>query len=194
MVLLIENRSSKIGLPYQKSESLGGLETRWWGWQFLNGLWKQRWQAGCWLHQCVLKNTLAGSKPWFLWAGTLLYHSCTHEPRNGAFYLSLPLSFNGRFLPRCCNTHICRYTCMYVYIYTYMYVNMCVCVCVYIYIYIYIYIYTCTYLYICIYFSLSFSLSLSLSFSFSFSLSLFVHDTQCVFVCLCSTRREIEAT
>jgi len=39
-----------------------GVETRWLGWQFLNGLEKQRWQAGCWLHQCVLRNTLAGSK------------------------------------------------------------------------------------------------------------------------------------
>jgi len=33
---------------------------------------KQRWQAGCWLHQCVLKNTLAGSKTWFLCPGTIL--------------------------------------------------------------------------------------------------------------------------
>jgi len=49
------------------------LETRWLGWQFLNGLKKQettrnnqRWQAGCWLHQCVLRNTLAGSFRCFL--------------------------------------------------------------------------------------------------------------------------------
>jgi len=30
---------------------------------------KQHWQAGCWLDQCVLKNTLAGSKTWFLCPG-----------------------------------------------------------------------------------------------------------------------------
>jgi len=36
-------------------------ETRWLGgWQFLNGLYKQRWQAGCLLHQYVLRNTLVG--------------------------------------------------------------------------------------------------------------------------------------
>jgi len=28
----------------------------------------KRWQAGCWLHQCVLRNTLAGSFRWFLCA------------------------------------------------------------------------------------------------------------------------------
>jgi len=64
----------KIGLGYQKSVfknwsslfSTGSVETRWLGWQFLNGLWKQRWQAGCWIHQCVLRNTLAGSNVWFL--------------------------------------------------------------------------------------------------------------------------------
>jgi len=52
---------------------MGGVETRWLGWQFLNGLSKQRWQAGCWLHQCVLRNMLAGSKTWFLCPGMTLY-------------------------------------------------------------------------------------------------------------------------
>jgi len=33
---------------------------------------KQRWQVGCWLHECVLRNTLAGSKTWFLRPGILL--------------------------------------------------------------------------------------------------------------------------
>jgi len=33
---------------------------------------KQCWQAGYWLHQRVLRNTLAGSKTWFLCPGTLL--------------------------------------------------------------------------------------------------------------------------
>jgi len=27
---------------------------------------KQHWQAECWLYQCVLRNTLAGFKTWFL--------------------------------------------------------------------------------------------------------------------------------
>jgi len=33
---------------------------------------KQRWQARCWLHQCVLRNMLAGSKTWFLCVGMTL--------------------------------------------------------------------------------------------------------------------------
>jgi len=33
---------------------------------------KQRWQAGFWLHQCVLKNSLAGSKKRFLCPGSVL--------------------------------------------------------------------------------------------------------------------------
>ena len=53
---------------YKVRVSTGGVETRWMGWQFLYGLQKQRSQAGCWLHQCVLRNTLAGSKTWFLCA------------------------------------------------------------------------------------------------------------------------------
>jgi len=36
---------------------------------------KQCWQAGCSLHQCVHRNTLAGLFRWFLWAGTTLYSS-----------------------------------------------------------------------------------------------------------------------
>jgi len=36
---------------------------------------RQRWQAGCWLHQCVLRNTLAGSKTWILCPGMTLYDS-----------------------------------------------------------------------------------------------------------------------
>jgi len=51
----------------------GCVETRWLGCQLLNGSWKQCWQAGCWLHQCVLRNSLAGSFRWFLCPGTLLY-------------------------------------------------------------------------------------------------------------------------
>jgi len=34
---------------------------------------KQRWQAGRWLHQCVLKNSLAGLFRWSLCPGTTLY-------------------------------------------------------------------------------------------------------------------------
>jgi len=45
------------------------------GWQLFNGLQKQRWQAGCWLHQCVLRNSLGGSFRWFLCPGTTLYSS-----------------------------------------------------------------------------------------------------------------------
>ena len=57
---------------YNVRVSRGGVETRWLVWQFLNGSQKQRWQAGCWLHQCVLRNTLAGSKTWFLCPGMTL--------------------------------------------------------------------------------------------------------------------------
>jgi len=83
---------SKIGVPYQKiglaksvfgiknrcslsktRVSTGGVETCLLGCQFLNGLSKQRWQAGCWLHQCVLRNTLAGSFRWFICPGMTLY-------------------------------------------------------------------------------------------------------------------------
>ena len=56
---------------YNVRAPIGGVETRWLGWQFPHGLQKQRWQAGCWLNQCVLRNTLAGSKTWFLCPGTL---------------------------------------------------------------------------------------------------------------------------
>jgi len=41
------------------------------GWQFCNGL--QLWQAGFWLHQCVVRISLAGSKKWFLCPGSVLY-------------------------------------------------------------------------------------------------------------------------
>jgi len=58
---------------YKVRVSTGSVETRWLGWQFLNSYKKQRWQAGCLLHQCVLRNTLAGSKTWFLCPETLLY-------------------------------------------------------------------------------------------------------------------------
>ena len=58
---------------YKVTAATGGVETRWLGWQFLYGLQKQRWQAGFWLHQYVLRNTLAGSNRWFLCPGTLLY-------------------------------------------------------------------------------------------------------------------------
>ena len=44
------------------------------GWQFLNGSYKQRWQAGFWLHQYVLRNSLAGSKKQFLRSGSILYY------------------------------------------------------------------------------------------------------------------------
>ena len=42
--------------------SKGVGESGWLGWQFLNGLQKQGWQAGLLAHPCVLRNTLAGSK------------------------------------------------------------------------------------------------------------------------------------
>ena len=54
------------------------------GWQFLNGLQKQRWQAGFWLHQCVLRNSLAGSKKRFLFPESVLYLSGL---RNLAYYI-----------------------------------------------------------------------------------------------------------
>jgi len=38
---------------------------------------KQSWQAGGWLHQCVLRNSLAGSFRWFLCPRTLLYLHCS---------------------------------------------------------------------------------------------------------------------
>jgi len=34
---------------------------------------RQRWQAECWLYQCVLRNSLAGSFRWFLCPGTTMY-------------------------------------------------------------------------------------------------------------------------
>jgi len=52
----------KISCDTRERVFNGGVETRWLGWQFLDGLQKQRWQAGCWLDQCVLRNTLTGSK------------------------------------------------------------------------------------------------------------------------------------
>ena len=65
---------------YKVRVSTGGVESRWLGWQFLNGLQKQRWQAGCWLHQCVPRNTLAGSKTWFLCPGMILYTTSRCHP------------------------------------------------------------------------------------------------------------------
>jgi len=66
---------------YKVRVCTGGVEThaRWLGWQFLNGLQKQNWQAGCWLHQCVLRNTLAGSKTWFLCPRMTLYRDVSES-------------------------------------------------------------------------------------------------------------------
>ena len=69
---LYDFRHDSSNLLLQIQIFYGGCITRWLGRQFLNGLYKQRWQAGCWLHQCVLRNTLAGSKTWFRCPGMTL--------------------------------------------------------------------------------------------------------------------------
>jgi len=55
---------------------------------------KQRWQAGCWLHECVLRNTLAGSKTWFLCPGMTLYECLWN--RDSVIYCDFESSFRKR--------------------------------------------------------------------------------------------------
>ena len=38
----------------------------------LHTVFVKKFSPGCWLNQCVLRNTLAGSKTWFLCPGTIL--------------------------------------------------------------------------------------------------------------------------
>jgi len=85
---------------YKVRVSTGGEDTRWLRWQFLYGLQKQRWQAGCWLYQCVLRNTLAGSKTWFLCLRMTLYWN-------------YPLVYCNQGFLFLCNTGIARYSFVY---------------------------------------------------------------------------------
>ena len=77
---------------YKVRISTGGVEICWLEWQFLYGLYKQRWQAGCWRHQCVLKTTLAGRKRWVLCPGMTLYiwnaKCCVNLMTQRMFFLS----------------------------------------------------------------------------------------------------------
>jgi len=80
----------------------GGVEICWLGWQFLNSVQEQRCQAGCWFHQCVLRNTLAGSFRWFLCAGMTQIAASgflkkvqeTGRILGCSFYLPVPMSRN----------------------------------------------------------------------------------------------------
>jgi len=72
---------------YKVRVSTGSVETRWVGGSFFNVLQKQRWQAGFWLHRCVLRNSLAGSKKRVLCAGTTLYPALLHT---GSTHAELP--------------------------------------------------------------------------------------------------------
>ena len=68
-------------------------------------------KAISWLHQCVRKNTLAGSKTWFLCPGTLLYmqtYTQTHI-------------YAHAYTCTCTYTHIHAHTYTLVYMYTHIY-------------------------------------------------------------------------
>jgi len=58
---------------------------------------KQRWQVGCWLHQCVLRNTLAGSFWWFLCPGMseIPYQRWPSSLNRGLEMCTVPTNLHG---------------------------------------------------------------------------------------------------
>jgi hypothetical protein len=58
---------------------------------------KQRWQVGCWLHQCVLRNTLAGSFWWFLCPGMseIPYQRWPSSLNRGLEMCTFPTNLHG---------------------------------------------------------------------------------------------------